>query len=111
MSSPIQKVIIWFYLQQAEEYLLLLSISVIGVPVGIASASFSLAFSLSTRVIKKLLDITRNKRQKHNKIVMLVKCKLNIVETLISQAVIDLEICHEDFEIIVIEKEKYEKMK
>ena len=36
--------------------------SVIGVPVGIASASFTLAFSLTTGIIKKLLQITRNKK-------------------------------------------------
>ena len=37
--------------------------SVIGVPVGIASASFSLVFSLVTGIIKKLLMITRNKKR------------------------------------------------
>ena len=35
--------------------------SIIGGPVGIASASFSLIFSLTTGIIKKLLKITRNK--------------------------------------------------
>ena len=58
--------------------------SVIGVPIGIASASFSLVFSLTTGIIKKLLEITRNKKKKHNKIVMLAKSKLNSIETLIS---------------------------
>ena len=36
--------------------------SVIGVPVGITSASFTLIFSLTTRIIKKLLKVTRKKR-------------------------------------------------
>ena len=61
--------------------------SVIGVPVGIASASFSLVFSLTTGIIKKLLKITRNKK-KHNKIFMLARSKLINIETLISQALI-----------------------
>ena len=39
--------------------------SVIGVPVGIASSSFSLIFSLATGIIKRLLKITRNKKKKH----------------------------------------------
>ena len=43
----------------------------IGAPIGIASASFSLAFSLCTGLVKKLLKATRNKKEKHNKIVML----------------------------------------
>ena len=42
---------------------------------------------------------------------MLAKSKLNGIETLISQALIYLEISHEEFKTIVNEKEKYEKMK
>ena len=42
--------------------------TVIGAPVGIASASFSLAFSIFTGIAKKLLKTTRNKMKKHNKI-------------------------------------------
>ena len=45
--------------------------SVIGVPAGLASASFTLVFSLTTGIIKKLLKVTRKKKNKHNKIVML----------------------------------------
>ena len=37
--------------------------TVIGAPVGIASASLSLTFSLSTELVKKLLKITRNKKR------------------------------------------------
>ena len=42
---------------------------------------------------------------------MLVKSKLNSIETLVSQALIDLEIIHEEFITILKEKDKYEKMK
>ena len=69
--------------------------SVVGAPVGIASASFTLIFSLTTGIVKKLLNITRNKKKKHDKILMLAKSKLNSIETLISQALIDMEISHE----------------
>ena len=85
--------------------------SVIGVPVGVASASFSLLFSLTTRIIKKLLEIRRNKKKKQSKIFMLAKSKLNRIEALISQALIDLEISHEEFKTTVNEKEKHENMK
>ena len=51
--------------------------SVVGAPVGIASASFTLIFSLTTGMVKKLLSITRNKKKKHDKILMLAKSKLN----------------------------------
>ena len=68
--------------------------SIVGVPVGIASASLTLIFSLTTGIVKKLLNITRNKKKKHDKILMLAKSKLNSIET-ISQALIDMEISHE----------------
>ena len=84
---------------------------VIGVPAGIASVSFTLVFSLATGIIKKALEITRNKKKKHNKILVLAKSKLNSIETLISKALIDLEISHEEFKTIANEKEKYEKIK
>ena len=80
--------------------------SIIGAPVGIASASFTLIFSLTTGIIKKLLNITRNKKKKHNKILMLAKSKLNSIETLISQTLIDMEISHEEFIPIFKEKDK-----
>ena len=63
--------------------------SIIRVPVGIASASFALIFSLTTGITKKLLTITRKKNKKYEKILMLAKSKPNSIETLISQALID----------------------
>ena len=42
---------------------------------------------------------------------MLANCKLNSIETLISQALIDMEISHEEFITILNEKDKYKKMK
>ena len=68
-------------------------------------------FSLTKGIVKKLLNITRNKKKKHYKILMLAKSKLNSIETLISQALIDMEISHEEFIAILKEKDKYEKMK
>ena len=77
----------------------------------LASASFSLVFSLTTGVIKKLLKTTRNNKKKHSKIVMLAKSKLNSIETLISQALIVLEISHGKYKTNVNENEKYVSMK
>ena len=78
---------------------------------GISIISFTLVFSITTGIIKKLLKITRKKKKKHNEIVMLAKSKLNSIETLMSQALIDLDISHEEFKTIVNEEEKYEQMK
>ena len=78
----------------------------IGAPVGIASASFTLIFSLTTGITKKLLNITRNKKKKHNKILMLAKSKLNSIDSLISQALNDMEISHKEFITTLIIKIK-----
>ena len=85
--------------------------SVIGTSAGIASGSLTLIFSLTSGIIKKKMKVTRKKKKKHNKVVMLAKSKLNSIETLMSQALIDLDIKHEEFKTIVNEKEKYEQMK
>ena len=85
--------------------------SIVGAPVGIASANFTLIFSLTTGIIEKLLSIKRNKKRKHDKILMWAKSKLSSIKTLISQAMIDMEISHEEFIAIFKEKDKYEKMK
>ena len=77
------------------------SASVVGAPVGIASASFTLTFSLISGITKRLLSITRKKKKKHDKILMLAKNKLDSTETLVSQALIDMEITHEEFTAIM----------
>ena len=84
--------------------------SVVGATVGIASASFTLLFSV-TGIIKKLLSITRNKKKKHNKILMLAKSKLHSIETLVSQTLIDMEISHEEFHAILGRKKIWEDEK
>ena len=85
--------------------------SVIGASTGIASVGFALVFSLTTGIIKRLLSIARNKKKKRNEIVMLAKSKLNSIETLISQALIDLGISHEDLKQFIRKKKKTKKWK
>ena len=85
--------------------------NVIGAPEGIVSASFSLAFSMSTGIIKNLLKTTRNKKKKHNKIVVLARSKLNGRESKISEVLINNEISHEDFMTIINEIKKYWALK
>ena len=60
---------------------------------------------------QKITEYNKKKKKKHDKILMLAKSKLNSIETLISQALIDLDISHEEFIRILKEKDKYEKMK
>ena len=85
--------------------------TVIEAPVGIASSSFSLAFSMSTGFVKKLLKTTRNKKKKHNKIVMLARSKLKSIDSKISEAFINNEISHEDFTAVINEERNYRELK
>ena len=117
MSKRLSKYIAFFY--YFDKSLIVLSVTtsnisiasfetVIGAPVGMVSASFSLAFSISAGIIKKLLKTTRNKKKKHNKIVMLARSKLNSIESKISEALINNEISHEDFMTIINEEKNIE---
>ena len=85
--------------------------TVVGIPVGIAGASLTVIFTITTGVVKKILNITRKKKQKHNKIITLARNNLNIIETLISQALIDFDISHKEFSKIIYEKNNYEQIK
>ena len=55
--------------------------------------------------------MTINKKKKHDQLLILAKSKFNSTETLISQALGDLDISHKEFIMILKEKDKYEKMK
>ena len=90
---------------------IILFTSIVGAPVGIASAGLTLFFSLTTGIVKKLLNATRNKKKKLDKTLMLAKSKLNSIDALISQALIDMDVSHEKFITILKEKERYEMMK
>ena len=84
--------------------------TVVGIPAGIAVACLTLIFTVTTGVVKTLLNIARKKKKKHNKIIALARSKLNIIENLISQALIDFEITHEEFSKIIYEKNNYEQI-
>ena len=85
--------------------------TVIGAPIGIRSAGLSLSFSLCTGLVKKFLKTTRNKKKKHNKIVMFSRNKLNSIERKICVALINNQISHEDFIAIINEYRNYRELK
>ena len=55
--------------------------------------------------------MTINKKKKHDQLLMLAESKFSSIETLISQALGDLDISHEEFIMILNEKDKYERVK
>ena len=75
------------------------------------SASCSLAFSITTGFVKKFLKTTRNKKKKHNKIVMLARSTFSSIESKISEALINNEISYEDFMFTLNKQMKYQELK
>ena len=55
--------------------------SIVGAPVGIASANCTLIFSLATGIIRKLLNITRKKKKKKSMIKFL--CWLKVISVVL----------------------------
>ena len=80
------------------------------------SASFgtlsiaSYVFRIGTGISKSLLKVTKKRKKKHNKIIALAKNKLNTIDTLLSSALNDSEISHEEFSNIITETNIYENI-
>ena len=85
--------------------------SVVGIPAGITGASLTLVFTIGTGISKSLLKLTKKRKKKHNKIILLAKNKLNTIDTLLSSALNDSEMSHEEFSNIITEANIYENIK
>ena len=83
--------------------------SVVGIPAGITGASLTLVFTIGAG--KSLLKLTKKRKKKHNKIIVLAKNKLNMIDTLLSRALNHSEISHEEFTNIINEANIYENIK
>ena len=85
--------------------------TVVGIPAGITGASLTLIFTIGTGIKKSLLKVSKKRKKKHDKIITLAKTKLNTTDTLLSSALNDSKISHEDFTNVIIEKNIYENIK
>ena len=57
------------------------------------------------------MSIVKKRRKKHDKIILFAKSKLNVIEVLISKALIDLNINHDEFVLRNNILKEYDKMK
>ena len=85
--------------------------TVIGAPAGTIGASCGFTFSITSGFVERFLKTIRNKKKKHNKVIMLARSKLASIESKISKSLMDNEINHEDFETIINQKKKYRELK
>ena len=85
--------------------------SLISVPIGITSSAFGLQICAMTAGSKKYKSIIKKKKKKHDKIVLLAKSKLNNKEILISKALNDSVVSHDEFVLISNMLKEYNEMK
>ena len=75
-------------------------VSLLGIPIGIASCAMGLKICAIAAGIKTYMSIVKKKRKKHDKIVLLAKSKLNSVEVLIPKVLSDSNFSHDEFVLI-----------
>ena len=83
----------------------------IDISIGISSSAIGLKICVITAGIIKYKSIIKKKKKKHNKLVLLTKSKLNSIEVLISKALIDSVISHDEFVLINNLLKEYNEMK
>ena len=77
----------------------------------ITSSGIELKICVITTGIKKCISIIKKKKTKHDKILSLAKSKLNVIEVLISKALIYSSIIHDDFILINNVPKEFDDMK
>ena len=87
------------------------SSSLIGIPIGIMSPAIGLKICAIAAGIKRYKSIIKRKKKKHDKIALLAKSKLNSIEVLVSKAIVDSVISHDEFVLINRVLKEYNEMK
>ena len=85
--------------------------SLLGIPIGVTSSATGLKICLVAAAIKNYKPIIKKKKKKLCKIVLSAKSKLNSIEVLISKALIDSNISHDEFVLINNVLKEYYDMK
>ena len=85
--------------------------SLVGTPIGVTSSGIVLKICVITPGIKKYKSIIKKKKKKHDKIVLLAKSKLNSIKVLISKALIDSNISHDEFVLMNNVQKKFDDIK
>ena len=80
--------------------------SLVGIPIGITSSTIGLNTCIITAGFKRYKSVQVKK--KHHKIILWAKSKLNSIKTLISKALIDSNISHDEFVVMKVGKEFYD---
>ena len=82
--------------------------SLVVIPIGITSSTIGLNICIITAGFKRYKSIITKKKKKRHKIILWAKSKLNSIKTLISKALIDSNISHDEFVVMKVGKEFYD---
>ena len=83
----------------------------VAIPLGITTSTVGIKICAITAGIKKYKSIIKKKKMKHDKIVLLEKDKLNSIEVLISKALINSYVSHDEFVSVNNVLREYYEMK
>ena len=83
----------------------------VGMPLSVVLASTGLFLGLGSGIIHKTQKIFDSKAKKHDKIKTLAESKLDTISGIVSKAVEDLHISHQEYQLILKEVEHYRTMK
>ena len=83
----------------------------IGVPISVILASTGLLLGLGSAIIHKTQKVFDSKAKKHDKIKTLAESKLDSISSLVSKAIENSHISHQEYQLILKEVEHYRKMK
>ena len=84
---------------------------VVGMPIGITTSTIAVKICVITTGIKRYKSINKKKRKKHDKIVLLATFRLNSIEVLISKALTDSTISHDEFVLLNNKLKEFDDMK
>ena len=92
----------FFILASTITWLISISVlaSLLGIPIGITSSAIGLKIYAIVAGIKKYKTTIKKMKKKHDKIVLLVKSKIKNIQVLISKALIDSNISHNEYFLI-----------
>ena len=98
----------FFILASTITWLISISVlaSLLGIPIGITSSAIGLKIYAIVAGIKKYKITIKKMKKKHDKIVLLVKSKIKNIQVLISKALIDSNISHNEYFIVLLEMQK-----
>ena len=85
--------------------------SFFGIPIGITSSAIGLIICAIAAWIKKYKAIIKKKKKKHGKIVLVAKSELSSIEVLVSKALINSNISHNEFILISDVLKEYDMKK